>query len=122
MPVRTQRTRTPGGGMPPGSRYVGRGPGQRFGNPNRVVRQHGAWAVVHDNGSVVGGFNPESEARRFAVEAYRHHLKAHPELVAAAREELAGRDLACWCALPEPGEPDHCHASVLITLAAGAAL
>lgn len=28
--------------------------------------------------------------------------------------ELAGRDLACPCPLPEPGKADHCHASVLI--------
>lgn len=30
------------------------------------------------------------------------------------RAELAGRDLACPCELPEPGEIDHCHARVLI--------
>jgi len=30
------------------------------------------------------------------------------------RAELAGRDLACPCRLPEPGETDHCHAAVLI--------
>lgn len=30
------------------------------------------------------------------------------------REQLAGRDLACPCPLPEPGEDDHCHARVLI--------
>lgn len=30
------------------------------------------------------------------------------------RAELAGRDLACLCPLPGPGEIDHCHARVLI--------
>lgn len=30
------------------------------------------------------------------------------------RTELAGRDLACPCELPAPGEVDHCHARVLI--------
>jgi hypothetical protein len=35
------------------------------------------------------------------------------------RAELAGRDLACPCPLPEPGEVDHCHARVLIDEAGG---
>lgn len=30
------------------------------------------------------------------------------------RAELAGRDLACPCPLPDPGEEDHCHARVLM--------
>lgn len=30
--------------------------------------------------------------------------------------ELRGHNLACWCPLPEPGEPDHCHAAVLLEL------
>jgi len=30
------------------------------------------------------------------------------------RRELAGRDLACPCPIPAPGEPDCCHAAVLI--------
>jgi hypothetical protein len=33
------------------------------------------------------------------------------------RRELAGRDLACWCPLPAEGEPDHCHARVLMEIA-----
>ena len=33
------------------------------------------------------------------------------------RRELAGRDLACWCPLPEPGRPDWCHAAVLLDVA-----
>jgi Domain of unknown function (DUF4326) len=37
---------------------------------------------------------------------------------AEIRAELAGRDLACWCMLPdEPGEPDVCHAAVLLAIA-----
>lgn len=30
---------------------------------------------------------------------------------------LRGRDLACWCPLPKPGEPDVCHAAVLLEVA-----
>ena len=116
MPARIQRKRVKGWRAPAEARYVGRG--TRYGNPNRIVRESWGLVVRHDNGGTVGTF-PESEARRFAVEAYRHHLKAHPELVAAAREDLAGRDLMCWCALPESGETDWCHAAVLLAVVAG---
>ena len=30
--------------------------------------------------------------------------------------ELRGKNLACTCPLPKPGEPDHCHAAVLLEL------
>lgn len=32
-------------------------------------------------------------------------------------EQMAGKDLACWCPPPAPGEPDHCHAAVLLEIA-----
>jgi len=53
------------------------------------------------------------EANAVAVERYRQHLADHPELVDAARRELAGRDLACWCS-PELS----CHVDVLLELLA----
>lgn len=34
---------------------------------------------------------------------------------------LRGKDLACTCPLPEPGQPDHCHAVHLLRLANGIA-
>lgn len=46
------------------------------------------------------------------VALYRAYLTARPELVARARGELAGRDLACWC---RPGDP--CHADGLLEVA-----
>lgn len=36
---------------------------------------------------------------------------------AEIRAELAGKDLACWCKVPAPGEPDICHGSVLLAIA-----
>jgi hypothetical protein len=54
--------------------------------------------------------SPEANAR--ATEQYRAYLAGHPELMEAARRELAGKDLACWCA---PGLP--CHADVLLGIA-----
>jgi hypothetical protein len=47
-----------------------------------------------------------------AVALFRRYLADHPELVEAARQELAGRDLACWC---KPGEL--CHADIWLEVA-----
>ena len=53
-----------------------------------------------------------AEANAQAVNQYRQHLDRQPRLQAAAREELAGRDLACWCSPDLP-----CHADVLLEVA-----
>jgi hypothetical protein len=50
--------------------------------------------------------------REKAVALYRQRLAENPELVEAARRELAGKDLACWC---QPSEL--CHADVLLEVA-----
>jgi Domain of unknown function (DUF4326) len=34
-----------------------------------------------------------------------------------ALPDLRGKNLACWCPLPRRGEPDTCHAAVLLELA-----
>ncbi|WP_130128636.1 DUF4326 domain-containing protein [Synechococcus sp. WH 8101] len=47
-----------------------------------------------------------------AVAMFREHLHHHPELVALARRELAGFDLACTCPLDQP-----CHADVWLEVA-----
>jgi hypothetical protein len=52
--------------------------------------------------------------RERAIELYRERLEADPELLAAVKRELAGKDLACWCA-PELA----CHADVLLDVANG---
>jgi Domain of unknown function (DUF4326) len=54
-----------------------------------------------------------------AVALYQIYLDRHPELVKAARAELRGRDLACWCpeddgSLAIVGRP--CHADVLLAV------
>jgi len=49
--------------------------------------------------------------RAEAVQRYRDHLDENPELLARARHELTGKDLACWCALDEP-----CHAEILLSI------
>jgi len=90
-------------GVVPGSaRYIGRAapglPRSRYANVHRVglCRRCG---VVHDQAD--------------AVAAYAADLAEQPELVAAARRELAGVDVACWC----PIWP--CHGDVLEAVLAG---
>jgi hypothetical protein len=53
--------------------------------------------------------------RQAALHLFRRHLAEHPELVEAARRELTGRDLACWC---RPDDP--CHAEVWLEVLAAA--
>lgn len=66
----------------------------KWGNPFRIV---------------AGG-----PTRAQVIERYRLFLRAHPELVAAARAELRGRVLGCYCV------PDPCHGDVLAAVAEGA--
>jgi hypothetical protein len=43
-------------------------------------------------------------------------LMTKRRLVLEALPILRGKNLACWCPLPEPSEPDICHAAVLLEL------
>jgi len=87
---RIQRKRTKGWRMPDGVVYVGRP--STWGNPFAL--------------SIFGG------DRQRAVDSYRDYMTRFPTLAEAARKELVGKDLACWCPLDKP-----CHADVLLELA-----
>lgn len=89
-PTRIRLSRRKGWRKPPGAVVVARP--SRWGNPYPVV----------------------DGDRAAAVREYWAHLATRPDLVAAARRDLAGRDLACWC---PPNEP--CHADVLLAVANG---
>jgi hypothetical protein len=86
-------------GLPDGAIYIGCGmprrrlAGSMFANPFRI--------------------SPASD-RSEVIERYRRMLCDAPELVEAAKRELRGRDLVCWCA------PDPCHGDVLLEIANGA--
>jgi hypothetical protein len=68
-------------------------------------------AVVVDRRTKWGNPYPVAEhGRDVAVLLYRIHLDA--DLATAARRDLRGRDLACWCPLGVP-----CHADVLLQVA-----
>jgi hypothetical protein len=118
-PTRIQRRRTKGWRAPAGAAYVGRP--TRFGNPARLIRaDHGLIVRWDPNGMPVGTWPADGlDARRYATELYQSWIN-EPEqesLRNLARQLLHGRDLTCWCPLPAEGQPDHCHAAVLLQLA-----
>lgn len=55
----------------------------------------------------------------YVVDCFRTYIE-RPEQ-ATLREKAAlvlrGKNLACWCPLPEPSQPDICHAAVLLEIA-----
>lgn len=113
-PTRVQRTRPRikgQKGMPAGALYVGR-PG-KWGNPfpayDSTVKERALATLLFAN-LLASRDN----------HAMPEHLMPYPP-DEEIRAELAGRDLACWCPLPEPGELDHCHAAVLLRVANTAA-
>ena len=100
MPERIQRKRTKGWKMPPNTVNVTR-PG-RWGNPYYVgmFRDYDAAMAVADFEKWIGG---DVGARVWA---------GKPPTKEDIREELAGKNIACWCALGQP-----CHGDVLLKIA-----
>ncbi|MFB8122059.1 DUF4326 domain-containing protein [Streptomyces bacillaris] len=132
QPARIQRRRTKGWRKPEGAVYVGRG--SRWGNPCTQIRMPALdgsdWeregrlgktsgdrhAFVHPDKTVTWHLVQDA-TREQATAMFRDWLDQVPRLAESARTELAGRDLMCWCPLPADGQPDHCHAAVLLELA-----
>ena len=77
--------------MPEGAVYVGRG--SKWGNP-------------------YVGAGPHDRKRMSQLYAEYLDRPEQRELVEAIREELRGKDLACWCPTEGP-----CHADVLLRIA-----
>jgi hypothetical protein len=78
----------------------------------RRRNKHGqlvGWGNPHGVGEPCDVCDGRVHSRAEAVARYRWHLHTTPGLLAQARRELAGRDLACWCRLDEA-----CHADVLL--------
>ena len=101
MPERIQLRRTKGWKMPENTVKVDRT--TAFGNPFVVGKPGGAYtAKVTD--------------RRHAYLLFKSIAWDQPRLVAAAREQLRGKNLACWCPKDDPYE-DVCHAAVLLEIA-----
>jgi hypothetical protein len=68
--------------------YIGRP--SKFGNPFRT--------------------GPDGD-RDEVIDKYEAYLLANPALIAAAKRELRGLDLICWCA------PKRCHGDILLRIA-----
>lgn len=121
-PRRIKRERTRGWRAPLDAQgrkpaYVGRP--TRFGNPYRLIRQDTGWTVQFgDHGGGVGMFPTDHDARQYATEAFRVWIQQpeQADTLHLFRALLHGRALMCWCPLPAEGEPDHCHAAVLLAL------
>lgn len=116
-PIRVRLSRKKGWKMPENTVRVAR-PG-RWGNPHWDKRRYGSARVVSWFRMMMHGWNPDEVADlsdQFArhvyedCEAFRKRIGGN--LVDAARSELRGKNLACWCALDEP-----CHADVLLEIA-----
>lgn len=74
-------------GLPRGSVYIGRP--SKWGNPFPLR---------------------SFKSREDCIEAYREWLMTKPELIEAAKKELKGKDLVCFCA------PKKCHGDVLLEI------
>lgn len=138
-PVRFQLSRAKGWKMPENTAAVDRR--TRFGNPFLCTRPYGCpHSPDYDHGRGEDG-SPEMTC---CVDTFRlwveQGLRGEESrligrgggicaaLMAASGNArrtklveslhlLRGKNLACWCKLPEPGQPDVCHAAVLLELA-----
>ncbi|WP_329474287.1 DUF4326 domain-containing protein (plasmid) [Streptomyces sp. NBC_01723] len=119
MPQRIQRRRDKGWMMPPQAVYVGRARGDygRWGNPFVI-------GIDADNAAHATALYREwLENNSYEVHApnsspeHRQEMDDRRDWIITHIGELAGKDLACWCKPPEEGEPDWCHATVLLEMA-----
>ncbi|MFF6931541.1 DUF4326 domain-containing protein [Streptomyces californicus] len=114
-PARIQRRRTKGWRAPAGAIYVGRG--SRYGNPFIV----GSDATNREHATAL--YREWLENNSYEVHAptitteQRQEMDDRRDRLITDAPTLAGQNLMCWCPLPAPGEPDHCHAAVLLQLA-----
>jgi hypothetical protein len=122
MPIRIQLSRKPGWRMPPDTVKVDRT--TRWGNPFDVrefgheLAMHvfedtarGCWSLAN----IKGLDDPAASAIHEAHCRWLRRIGSNP--CETARAELRGKNLACWCALPKRGEPDTCHAAILLRIA-----
>ena len=115
MPKRLQRKRTKGWKLPANAVYVGRP--TKWGNPfklgEKVPVESPLFPYLNGFDSPIRGFTSLAIlAPEKLIEAYTRLLIETPRLMLAINNELAGKDLACWCRLDRL-----CHADVLLGLA-----
>lgn len=112
MPERIQLSRAKGWRKPPGAVVVSRP--SKWGNPFVVGQTTGC----HARETAVALYRAwleQGETAPYPHPGETEHLSALREFVLEhAPVQLAGKSLACWCPLPDEGEPDICHAAVLM--------
>lgn len=83
-------------------------------NPKVLNKRHKPTSGTYIGRPSVWG-NPftigEDGSRDDVIEKYRQYLESRPDLQEAAKLELKGRDLICWCA------PLACHGDLLLEVA-----
>jgi hypothetical protein len=118
-PCRIQRKRTKGWRMPEGAIYVGRP--TKWGNPFSHAEKFAGrdWSLRCYRMAANGYWNPEELKDmpdgpfHIACRDFSDWMKLFSiGVVNEAKEELRGKDLACWCSLDQP-----CHADVLLEIA-----
>ncbi|MFB6776542.1 DUF4326 domain-containing protein [Streptomyces sp. NPDC056352] len=117
-PARIQRRRTKGWRLPDNAVIVSRP--SRFGNPFTI--QQAADAEMGNPRSAAASAYSEwlrvGTAGGWFEETYRIGKQVFSRRrVLDELHLLRGKDLACTCPLPAPGQPDHCHAAALLKLA-----
>lgn len=96
-PIRIQLSRQKGWRMPPNTTKVDRS--TMWGNRWKI----GVWSNT---------LGRNVETTQEAVDLYRQLMWVEPHMIAWVRENLRGRNLACWCRIGDP-----CHADVLLEIA-----
>jgi hypothetical protein len=107
MLQRIQLRRTKGWRMPANTAKVDRS--TRWGNP---FHTHGDGYPM-DRAAACAAF----ERQLVTSGAFRSGPRFPMTTLADIRKQLRDKNLACWCPLPAEGEPDLCHAAVLLRLA-----
>ena len=129
-PIRLRLSRAKGFNLQAASRAINGLPAVncarpgKWGNPWWSIRE-GAWWFVEGPGLSPGQrFGNKCGASMVAVNLFRCWVDGLVGLLADRRAQilaevpsLRNHNLACWCPLPAPGEPDHCHAAVLLEIA-----
>ena len=107
MLQRIQLRRTKGWRMPANTLKVHRS--TRWGNP---------FHIPGDGSPLDRSMAVEAFERQLATSsAFRSGPRFPLTTLADIRTHLRGKQLACWCPLPAEGEPDVCHAAVLLRVA-----
>lgn len=99
-----------------------------WGNPWTISQHAGQWVVLlNDHFPVLAAFDTRDAARERAVQWFHRWLTDDEwanqlpgmgrDWIVEHLDQLAGKDLCCWCPLPTDGETDWCHARILINLA-----